>query len=43
MNISELGEFPLIKRLTEDIKIYNKETILGVGDDAAIIAVAAEV
>ncbi len=42
MNISELGEFPLIKRLTEDIKIYNKETILGVGDDAAIIAAIAE-
>ncbi len=42
MNISELGEFPLIKRLTEDIKIYNKETILGVGDDAAIIAATAE-
>ncbi|MDR1974152.1 MAG: thiamine-phosphate kinase [Bacteroidales bacterium] len=39
MNISELGEFPLIKRLTEDIKIYHpKETIMGVGDDAAILA-----
>jgi thiamine-monophosphate kinase len=39
MNISELGEFPLIKRLTEDIKIYHpEETIKGVGDDAAILA-----
>ncbi|MDR0763801.1 MAG: hypothetical protein LBF01_04825, partial [Bacteroidales bacterium] len=39
MNISELGEFPLIKRLTENIKIYHPdETLKGVGDDAAIIA-----
>ena len=42
MNISELGEFPLIKRLTKDIQIYHpKETIEGVGDDAAILAIPA--
>jgi thiamine-monophosphate kinase len=38
--IAELGEFGLIKHLTENIKIKNAETILGVGDDAAILAYA---
>lgn len=36
-NISELGEFGLIDRLTKDIKIKNDSTVLGVGDDAAIL------
>ena len=36
-NIAELGEFGLIDRLTEKIKICNKSTIMGVGDDAAIL------
>lgn len=36
-NIAELGEFGLIDRLTEKIKICNKSTIKGVGDDAAIL------
>jgi thiamine-monophosphate kinase len=36
-NISELGEFGLIDRLTKNIKIKNKTTIKGVGDDAAIL------
>lgn len=36
-NISELGEFGLIDRLTKDIKLKNESTIKGVGDDAAIL------
>ncbi len=36
-NISSLGEFGLIDRLTGSIKIRNKETVKGVGDDAAVI------
>ena len=35
--ISELGEFGLIDHLTKNIKIRNKSTIKGVGDDAAVI------
>ncbi|NOQ23928.1 MAG: thiamine-phosphate kinase [Bacteroidales bacterium] len=35
--ISELGEFGLIKHITKDIKINHKNTIKGVGDDAAVI------
>lgn len=35
--ISSLGEFGLIDRITKDIPITNKETIKGVGDDAAIL------
>ena len=37
MEISELGEFGLIKRLSEDIKIENKSTVKGVGDDCAVL------
>jgi thiamine-monophosphate kinase len=36
-NISELGEFGLIDRLTKDIQLKNKSTVKGVGDDAAIL------
>ena len=36
-NISELGEFGLIKHLTENISIKNKSTLFGVGDDAAVL------
>ncbi len=36
-NINELGEFELIKHLTETIKLKNKSSKLGIGDDAAII------
>lgn len=36
-NISELGEFGLIDRLTKDIKIRKGSTIKGVGDDAAVL------
>lgn len=35
--ISELGEFKLIEKLTQDVKIFNSSTIKGVGDDAAVI------
>ena len=34
--LSTLGEFGLIDRLTKNIKIHHKETIKGVGDDAAV-------
>ena len=35
--ISTLGEFCLIEKLTKDFKITNKSTIKGVGDDAAVL------
>jgi len=35
--ISSLGEFGLIEHLTRNIEIRNASTIVGVGDDAAII------
>lgn len=35
--ISDLGEFGLIEHLTKNIEIQNVSTILGVGDDAAVI------
>ncbi len=35
--ISSLGEFGLIDHLTRNIEIQNASTILGVGDDAAVI------
>ncbi|MBQ8100287.1 MAG: thiamine-phosphate kinase [Paludibacteraceae bacterium] len=37
MEISELGEFGLIRRLTEKLKIQNKSTEKGIGDDAAVL------
>lgn len=36
-SISSLGEFGLISRLTKNIKLKNKSSVLGVGDDAAIV------
>lgn len=36
--ISDLGEFGLIERLTKDFPLKNPETKKGVGDDAAILA-----
>lgn len=36
--ISNLGEFGLIERLTKDFPIKNSETKLAVGDDAAVLA-----
>ena len=35
--IATIGEFDLIKRLTEHIQIQNSETKYGVGDDAAVL------
>lgn len=35
--ISTLGEFGLIKHLTENIKLQNPESKYGVGDDAAVL------
>lgn len=37
MEISEIGEFGLIDRLTESIKIKNPSTVMAVGDDAAVL------
>ncbi len=36
-SLSEIGEFPLIEHLTGSFKTHHKETILGIGDDAAIL------
>ncbi|GHT79009.1 thiamine-monophosphate kinase [Bacteroidia bacterium] len=36
--ISTLGEFGLIRHLTENIKIKNESTLKGVGDDAAVLS-----
>ena len=41
--LSAIGEFGLIDRLTADIKLYHKETIKGVGDDAAVIDIGEKV
>jgi thiamine-monophosphate kinase len=38
-DLSELGEFGLIDRLTEDFQLKNKNSLLGVGDDAAEIKI----
>lgn len=35
--VSSLGEFGLIEHLTRNIEIQNASTLLGVGDDAAVI------
>src|SRR6058998_1799312 len=35
--VATLGEFGLIARLTKNIEIQNASTIVGVGDDAAVI------
>ena len=35
--IAELGEFGLIDHLTKNFEIHNVSTILGVGDDAAVL------
>ena len=37
MEISELGEFGLISHLTKDIKPNNASTLMGVGDDCAVM------
>lgn len=35
--LSELGEFGLIKHLTQFIQLKNESSVLGIGDDAAVI------
>src|SRR5215218_4434246 len=35
--VSSLGEFGLIDHLTKNVEVHNASTILGVGDDAAVI------
>ncbi len=36
-NVSELGEFGLIKHLTKNVELHNASTLLGIGDDAAVL------
>ncbi len=36
-NLSSLGEFALIDHLTNSFDLKNKSSILGIGDDAAIL------
>lgn len=36
--LAELGEFGLIKHLTQNLKLKHKSSLLGVGDDAAVIS-----
>ena len=43
INLKDLGEFGLIKRLTKKIKLFNDNTLLGPGDDAAIINSSKEI
>lgn len=38
MEIQDLGEFGLIKRISEAVTIQNDNTIKGIGDDCAVIA-----
>ena len=38
MDISKIGEFGLIDRLTKDIQIKNNSTKYGVGDDCAVLS-----
>lgn len=40
--LGELGEFGLIKHLTQNIKLQHPSTVYGVGDDAAIIQPTAD-
>ncbi len=35
--IASLGEFGLIEHLSKDIKLYHKNTVKGIGDDAAVV------
>ena len=36
-DVNELGEFGLIKHLTKEVKLQNKSSVYGVGDDAAVL------
>jgi thiamine-monophosphate kinase len=35
--LSQLGEFGLIRRITSGVVLQNKETVKGIGDDAAVL------
>ena len=39
-DLSQLGEFGLIDHLTKNLEIKQANTILGVGDDAAVIDIS---
>ena len=41
--ISTLGEFGLIKHLTENIRLKNSSTRYGVGDDCAVMEYPADI
>ena len=43
IDLKDLGEFGLIERLTKKIKLFNDNTLLGPGDDAAIINSSKEI
>ena len=43
IDLKDLGEFGLIERLTKKIKLVNENTLLGPGDDAAIINSSKEI
>ena len=36
--LSEIGEFGLIDKIRKNVETFNKSTIKGIGDDAAVIA-----
>ena len=38
MEISKIGEFGLIERLTKDINVQQSSTLKGVGDDCAVLS-----
>ena len=38
IELAELGEFGLIKRVTARAKIKNESTLKGVGDDCAVLS-----
>lgn len=40
--IATLGEFGLIRRLTDDIKLVNESTCYGIGDDCAVLSFPAD-
>lgn len=37
MNIAELGELELIKKISKNIKLFSKEIVKGIGDDTAVL------
>jgi len=36
-NVSELGEFGLIEKISKDVKIHHSTSVTGIGDDAAVV------